>query len=154
LRLRAITAGKQRRERRGPARLCDDSQHFPNGLLRCKNLIVCNQYDVAHIFFCDRKHEGSDATRGERIRRDAASFGVYRFSGFDRPIERGRGFRLDPDNLNAAGVPPGDSSNKPAAADSDKNRIEIWRLSFKLQADRPLTEQRFFLIVSMDRERP
>src|SRR5262245_40688327 len=83
LRLGAVSARKQRGERRGPARFGNDSQYLPKGFLRPPNLFVCNQRDAAHIFFRDRKHQSPDTTRGERIRRDAARFRVDRFSSFE-----------------------------------------------------------------------
>src|SRR5262245_48437327 len=111
LRLGAVSAGKQRRERRGPARLGDDSQHLPKGFLRLPNLTVCNQHGAAHVFFRDREHQGADATGGERVRRDTARFGVDRFSGFKRSMKCGRGLRLDADDLDPAAIPRGDAAN-------------------------------------------
>src|SRR5262245_33095747 len=151
LRLGTISARKQRRERRGPARLGDDSQRLPKGFLRSPNLIVCDQRDTAHIFFRDRKHQRAYTTWGERIRRDAARFGVDRFSGLERLIECGRGLRLDADNLDTAGIPACDAANKPAAADRDKERVEVRGLFLDFQTNCPLAEQRSHLIVRMDR---
>src|SRR5262249_19068248 len=151
LRLGAISARKQRRERRGPARLGDNSQHLPKGFLRSPNLIVCNQRDAAHIFFCDRKHQRAYTTWGERIRRDPPPFSVDRVSSVQRLIECGRGLRLDADYLDAAGVPACDTANKPAAADRDKERVEVRDLFLKFQTYCPLAEQRSYLIVRMDR---
>src|SRR5262249_1216623 len=115
-----ISARKQRRERRGPARLGDDPQHLPKGFLRSPNLIVCNQRDTAHIFFRDRKHQRAYTTWGERIRRDAAPFAVGWFSTRERLLKCRRGPRLDADYFDPAGVPACDTANKPAAADRDK----------------------------------
>src|SRR5262245_26621067 len=154
LRLGAISARKQRRERRGPARLGDDSQHLPKGFLRSPNLIVCNQRDAAHIFFRDRKHQRAYTTWGERVRRDAPRFGVDRFSSLESLIECGRGLRLDADYLDTAGVPACDAANKPAAADRDKERVEVRDLFLDFQTNCPLAEQRSHLIVRMERERP
>src|SRR5262245_34726911 len=93
LRLWAVSARKQRRERRGSAGSGEDSQRLPRGFLRSPNLIVCNQRDAAQIFFRDRKHHRAYTTWGERIRRDAPRFGVDRFSSLERLIECGRGLR-------------------------------------------------------------
>ena len=50
-------------------------------------------------------------------------------------------------------IPGGDAADQPAAADRDKQRIEIARLIFQLLAERALAEKRLGLIEGMHFER-
>ncbi len=151
-RLRTISARKQRGEGRGSAWLRNYSQNIPECFLRFSNLSVCNQHDAADVFFRNRKHQLTHATRGERVRRDSPGFSIYGLPGLECSKERRRGLRFNADDFDFACIPCGYPADQPATTDGDKQSVDPGDLFLNLHAERPLTEQGLRLIECMHRQ--
>src|SRR5439155_23374192 len=151
---RRVPACQQRRKARRATRLDDNPQYLPKDFLRLPDRIVRHEDDALDKLPSDGKNQLSDLARRQRIGRYPAGVGIDWPSGLDRPGQRRGGFGLDPDHPDLATEPGGDSGDQSAAADRDKQRVEVWRLFLHLQPDRALPEQRLGLVERMDRERP
>ena len=101
----------------------------------------------------DWKHQVADALRGQRVRGNAACFGVDGMSRRERVGERRRCLRLDPDDFDPASVPGGDAADQAASADGNQQGIDSRVLLFELQSNGSLAEQRLGLIVRMNAKR-
>src|SRR5207237_10338443 len=67
-------------------------------------------------------------------------------------VEGRRAFRLDRDEANAALIPGGDAADQPAPSRRDEQRVDLGCIGLDLAANRPLSEQGFGLVISVDLE--
>ena len=74
-------------------------------------------------------------------------------AGGECVVEGRRAFRLDRDEANAALIPGGDAADQPAPSRRDEQRVDLGCIGLDLAADRPLPEQGFGLVISVDLER-
>src|SRR5581483_3478925 len=78
---RPIGAGEERRERCDAARLRHDARGLPQCLLRLHDGLIGDEHDGRDMRLDDRKAALADPARRQRIRCDAAGFGVDRPAG-------------------------------------------------------------------------
>src|SRR5688572_6651679 len=74
-------------------------------------------------------------------------------SSVESQLECWRQFRFDREYLRPVLVPGRDSADQSSAADSDEQRVELWRLILQFQSERTLSEQCLDSFVGMDRKR-
>src|SRR5258708_19043974 len=103
---------------------------------------------------CDGEHQAAALLWRERTPRKAARLGVHRPSRIQRTRERRGGFRLYADEANATRIPSGNPAKQPSTTDCYEKRIQVWHLLLEFKADRPLTQQRLYLIKGVDLKRP
>src|SRR5262245_18427861 len=96
------------------------------------NRIVANKHHAVDVSLRDWKHQLSNLARGQRIRRDAAGWGVHGTTRFQRLVKCRRSFRLDRDDPGFPAIPRRNSTNEAAATDSNENGREIRSLHLEL----------------------
>src|SRR5204863_6307643 len=104
--------------------------------------VVAHQHHAIDMRLRDREHQRADTTRRERIGRYASRFGIDGMARLERLRQRWSGLGLDAHDPGGASIPGRDPADQTAAAYGHQHGVEGRRLRRKLQAYRPLAQER------------
>ncbi len=152
---RPVAPGEQRGEGRRATRFGRHPQHLPKCGLRVADLVVRHQHHLrVDELPGDREHQLPDRARREAVHGNSTRRCIDRPAGRKRVRERRRSVRFNGDDAHLAAIPGRDSTDQPAAADSDQQCLDLRCVRFQLQPDAALAEQGLSLVVGMDRKCP